>query len=67
MRVFAKKNSIFKLLSEAVSEGLLVVNRDRIIVATNKRADIMFGYRREELIDQPLNILIPDPYKKEHQ
>ena len=66
MRVFAKNNSIFKLLSEAVSEGLLVVNRDRVIVATNKRADKMFGYRREELIDQPLNILIPDPYKMGH-
>ena len=66
MRVFAKNNSVFKLLSEAVSEGLLVVNRDRIIVATNKRADKMFGYRREELIDQPLNILIPDPYKMGH-
>jgi len=66
MRVFAKNNSIFKLLSEAVSEGLLVVNRDKIIVATNKKADKMFGYHREELIDQPLNILIPEPYKKGH-
>ena len=66
MRVFAKNNSIFKLLSEAVSEGLLVVNRERVILATNKKADKMFGYRREELIDQPLNILIPDPYKMVH-
>ncbi len=66
MRVFAKNNTIFKLLSEAVSEGLLVVNRDRIIVATNKKADKMFGYLREELIDQPLKILIPEPYKKGH-
>jgi len=66
MRVFAKNNSIFKLLSEGVSEGLLVVNRDRIIVATNKKADKMFGYHREELIDQPLMILIPDSYKKDH-
>ncbi len=66
MRVFAKNNSIFKLLSEAVSEGLLVVNRDREIVATNKKADKMFGYRREELIDQPLNILISDSYKIGH-
>lgn len=66
MRVFAKNNNIFKLLSEAVSEGLLVVNRDRVIVATNEKADIMFGYRREELINQPLGILIPDPYEKVH-
>ncbi len=66
MRVFAKDNNIFKFLSEAFSEGLLVFNRDSKIVATNKKADKMFGYRREELIDQPLIILIPDSYKKDH-
>ncbi len=66
MRVFAKNNGIFKLLSEAVSEGLLVVNRESIIVATNKKADKMFGYYREELIGQPLNMLIPEPHKKGH-
>ncbi len=66
MRVFAKNNSIFKLLSEAVSEGLLVVNGEKVIVATNEKTDNMFGYHREELIDQPLGILIPDPYKKVH-
>lgn len=66
MRVFAKNNSIFKLLSEAVSEGLLVINKERDIVATNRKADKMFGYYREELIGQSLNMLIPDPYKKAH-
>lgn len=54
------------MLSEAVSEGLLVVNRERVIVATNRKADRMFGYYREELIGHALNMLIPDPYKKGH-
>lgn len=66
MRVFAKNNSIFNLLSEAVSEGLLVVNKDSEIVATNKKVDKMFGYYREELIGQPLSLLIPGSYKKKH-
>ena len=66
MRVFAKDNDIFKLLSEAVSEGLLVVNSERIVVATNRKADRMFGYKREELIGQPLKVLVPDPYRKNH-
>ncbi|EAR01746.1 PAS domain-containing sensor histidine kinase [Maribacter sp. HTCC2170] len=66
MRVFARNNNIFKLLSEAVSEGLLVVNRERLIVATNRKADRMFGYYREELIGKPLKMLVPDPYKKGH-
>jgi hypothetical protein len=37
-----------------------------MIVATNRKADSMFGYRREELIGKSLNILIPDSYAKNH-
>lgn len=66
MRVFAKNDNIFRVLSEAVSEGLLVVNSNKLIVATNRKADRMFGYRREELIGRSLNILIPDSYAKKH-
>ena len=66
MRVFAKNNNIFRVLSEAVSEGLLVVNSNSLIVATNRKANRMFGYRREELIGKSLNILIPDSYAKKH-
>ena len=66
MRVFDKNSNIFTVLSEAVSEGLIVVNDERIIVATNKKTDKMFGYLSEELIGQSLNILIPDSFSEVH-
>ena len=66
MRVFAKNNYIFNLLSEAVSEGILVVDRAQIIVATNNNANIMFGYKSDELIGQSVAILVPDPHNKDH-
>lgn len=66
MKVFEKNSNIFRLLSEAVSEGILVVNQEQFIVAANGSAHSMFGYADEELVGQPLNILIPSNYRKAH-
>lgn len=67
MRVFEKNSNIFNILSDAVSEGILVINRDQTIVATNSRTDEMFGYKKNELKGSPLNLLIPDSYHAKHE
>ncbi|HEA20562.1 hypothetical protein LCGC14_0685030 [marine sediment metagenome] len=67
MQVFEKNSTIFKLLSDAVSEGIIVVNEKQQIVAANMWANDMFGYDDEELVGQPLQILIPQTYRKAHQ
>lgn len=66
MRVFQKNSNIFNLLSEAVSEGILVVNQKQLIVATNSSADEMFGYEKSELLGKQLDILIPNRYHHSH-
>lgn len=67
MRVFEKNSNIFNLLSEAVSEGILVVNQEQIIVATNSRTDEMFGYKKDELKGKSLDTLVPSQYRKSHK
>ncbi|MBT8311519.1 MAG: PAS domain S-box protein [Flavobacteriaceae bacterium] len=67
MRKFEKDSSVFRLLSDAISEGIIVVNREHEIVSINGRALKFFGYTREDLIGQSLNILIPDRFKKVHK
>ncbi|WP_394973048.1 PAS domain S-box protein [uncultured Croceitalea sp.] len=66
MKVFEKNSNIFKLLSEAVSEGIIVVNDKQMIVAANGAANKMFGYADEELIGIPLDTLIPSQHHKSH-
>ncbi|MDT7827485.1 PAS domain S-box protein [Pricia sp. S334] len=66
MRVFEKNSNIFRLLSEAVSEGIIVVNDKQDIVASNKRANELFGYEDEELVGHSLTILIPRSLRKVH-
>lgn len=67
MQVFDGNSNIFSLLSEAVSEGILVVNTEQNIVATNQRTNELFGYKHEELLGKPLEILIPKNYRDKHQ
>jgi hypothetical protein len=67
MRVFEQNSNIFMLLSEAISEGIVVVNSRNEIVATNKRADRLFRYEPDELKGQQLEILIPKSFRKAHK
>lgn len=67
MNVFEeKKGNIFKLLSEAISEGIIIVNKDQEVVASNGAANAMFGYETDELLGEHLNLLIPQKYKANH-
>tara|TARA_R110001592_G_scaffold235688_1_gene493767 strand:+ start:1493 stop:3004 length:1512 start_codon:yes stop_codon:yes gene_type:complete len=66
MRIFQKNSNIFNLLSEGISEGIIVVNTEQVIVATNSSALEMFGYEKDELIGKPLDTLIPSRYHHNH-
>lgn len=67
MRDFEKNSITFRLLAEAVSEGIIVVNEEQQIVIANRWANAMFGYDDEELVGQSLEVLIPQTYRKVHQ
>lgn len=66
MRVFPKNSNIFNLLSEGVSEGIIVVNSEQLIVATNSSAEEMFGYEKDELVGKNLDTIIPKRYHQAH-
>ena len=67
MKIFAEKTSdIFRILSQAISEGIIIVNHKQEIVASNEAADRMFGYNPGQLMGENLNILIPPKYHTNH-
>ena len=57
--MYKNDKDVFNVLFEAVSEGVIVVNNNQIIVSTNASAERMFGYQKNELMGRNLNILIP--------
>src|SRR5690554_2088673 len=62
-----KRGDIFRILSEAISEGIIIVNQEQKIVASNEAADKMFGYGSRELLGADLNVLIPMKYHENHR
>ncbi len=54
------------MLFEAASEGIIVVDSSQTVIAANKPAEHMFGYKEGELLGQPLNFLIPRNYRQDH-
>ena len=67
MNVFEKNSDIFNLLSEGISEGIILVNIKQQIVSTNSSAEEMFGYDKGELIGKSLDCIIPKRYHDKHE
>jgi len=56
----------FRLVVEASPVGIVLVDAQGQIVLVNARAENLFGYGREELIGQPIQLLVPDWFRGEH-
>ncbi len=53
-------------LFENATEGIILTNGSGNIVMTNPSVERMFGYKREELIGSPIEILIPHQHRPHH-
>ncbi len=56
----------YRRLLESAPDGFVVVDdRGRILLA-NAQIERMFGYDREELLGQPVEVLIPERFRERH-
>jgi len=53
-------------LFESAPDAMVLANRDGQIVAVNSKTEKMFGYRREELVGEPVEKLMPQRLRKSH-
>ncbi len=56
----------FRLLVEASPSAIMLVNSDHRITLANARVEALFGYTREELIGQSIELLIPPDFRAQH-
>ncbi len=58
----AQTDAIF----EAASDAILIVDQSGVITSANRKTEEMFGYPREALMGQPLEMLLPERLRGRH-
>jgi PAS domain S-box-containing protein len=61
-----RPDEIFRLVVEATPNAIVLANAQGRILLLNTGAEKLFGYSRDELIGQPVEVLVPERFRRAH-
>jgi PAS domain S-box-containing protein len=59
-------SDLFEQLLEFAPDGIVGVGRGGVIELVNAQAEAIFGYRREELLGESIELLVPERFRAVH-
>ena len=57
---------MFQQLFESAPDAVIAANGAGVMVRLNRQAEKYFGYRRDELLGQPVEMLLPERFRQVH-
>ncbi len=61
-----KGSALFERLFESTPDATVVIDSDGRIQRANAQVEVLFGYRRDELIGRGVELLLPERFRKPH-
>ncbi|HLL39772.1 MAG TPA: PAS domain S-box protein, partial [Rubrobacteraceae bacterium] len=66
-RMLGRSEARHRAVVETASDAIVTVRTDGIIRSFNRAAELIFGYKTEEAIGQPLSMLMPERLRAPHE
>jgi PAS domain S-box-containing protein len=63
----SEREVVYRALIDAAPDGIVIVNQEGRIVLVNAQTEKLFGYTRTELLNQPVEILVPERSRGKHR
>jgi PAS domain S-box-containing protein len=62
----SEREALLRSILDTVPEAMVIIDERGVIQSFSAAAAALFGYRRDEVIGENVRILMPEPYKSEH-
>ncbi|AKH85622.1 hypothetical protein AA958_29050 [Streptomyces sp. CNQ-509] len=61
-----RADALFHGLLESAPDAMVIIGPDGRIRLANRQTDLLFGYDRQELIGQEIEVLVPPRFRRQH-
>ncbi|MBI3437673.1 MAG: PAS domain S-box protein, partial [Proteobacteria bacterium] len=65
-RVLEERDAHLRSIFDTVPEAMIVINTDGVVQSYSLSAERMFGWRPNEAVGRNINLLMPEPFRSQH-